>query len=324
MEIKSVIFKKVLRRLKRVNNFFKKSSYNNTKYRREKIQNESKYKHNNKYFCWISAVRVLLTTVSRSPPLHPQEALQYGAGLWTFRGDSSYCSLALLLCVFASTVYPCWSWGVFFFENTHCPFYIFHRHRVRLDCVDLIYSLYIWWEGFRYFSSPHCPWGLPVVLSQLLRVGHLQELEDLCGSGAAAWIVGTLAAPGTQECWWPQEQNMALLGFSLASGSSTPVRIRRALCKFFIRLQQGPSVPCASVSGAKHKTSQCLGASLHETVGALANWAEANWSKLNAASRHVDESKRSTRFQHRIESQQADFLGDPHHRFTEECVFTGP
>lgn len=131
-----------------------------------------------------------------------------------------------------------------------------------------------------------------MVLSQLLRVGHLQELEDLCGSGAAAWIVGTL--------------------------------IRRALCKFFIRLQQGPSVACASVSGAKHKTSQCLGASLHETVGALANWAEANWSELNAASRHVDESKRRTRFQHRIGSQQADFLGDPHHRFTEECVLIGP
>lgn len=45
-------------------------------------------------------------------------------------------------------------------------------------------------------------------------------------SGTAAWIVGTLAAPGTQGCQWPQEQEIALLGFFLASGSSAPVGIK--------------------------------------------------------------------------------------------------
>lgn len=145
------------------------------------------------------------------------------------------------------------------------------------------------------------------------------------GSGTAAWIVGTLAAPGTQGCWWPQEQEIALLGFFLASGSSAPVRIKHSLCKFFIRLQQGLSVPCASVSGAKHKTSQCLRGSLHETVDALANWAEANWVELNAASRHVDESKRSTRFQHRMERViRLIFLGTPCHHLTADCVLIGP
>ena len=32
-------------------------------------------------------------------------------------------------------------------------FYIFYRHKVCLvDCVDLIFSLYSWWEGFGFSS----------------------------------------------------------------------------------------------------------------------------------------------------------------------------
>ena len=39
-------------------------------------------------------------------------------------------------------------------------FNIFHRHRVCLvDCVDLICSLYSWWEGFRFFSLATLPLG---------------------------------------------------------------------------------------------------------------------------------------------------------------------
>ena len=39
-------------------------------------------------------------------------------------------------------------------------FYIFHRHRVCLvDCVDLICSLYSWWEGFGSFSLATLPLG---------------------------------------------------------------------------------------------------------------------------------------------------------------------
>lgn len=117
---------------------------------------------------------------------------------------------------------------------------------------------------------------------------------------------------------------LALLECFLASGSSAPVRIKRSLCKFFIRLQQGLSVPCASVYGAKHKTTQCLEGSLHGTVDALANWAEANWVKLNAASRHIDESKRRTRFQHRLERViRLIFLGTPRHCLTADCVLIG-
>ena len=39
-------------------------------------------------------------------------------------------------------------------------FYIFHRHRVCLvDCVDLICSLYSWWEGFVSSSLDTLPLG---------------------------------------------------------------------------------------------------------------------------------------------------------------------
>ena len=39
-------------------------------------------------------------------------------------------------------------------------FYIFHRHRVCLvDHVDLICSLYSWWEGFGSFSLATLPLG---------------------------------------------------------------------------------------------------------------------------------------------------------------------
>ena len=38
--------------------------------------------------------------------------------------------------------------SVFSLWELSMTFYIFHRHRVCLvDCVDLIYSLYNWWEG---------------------------------------------------------------------------------------------------------------------------------------------------------------------------------
>ena len=52
-------------------------------------------------------------------------------------------------------------------------FYVFHRHRVCLvDLVDLICSLYSWWEGFGSSSLPHCPWVSIVVLFLPLHVGR--------------------------------------------------------------------------------------------------------------------------------------------------------
>ena len=102
-------------------------------------------------------------------------------------------------------------------------FYIFHRHRVCLvDHVDLIHSLYSWWEGFESstlatlplgfscgFISTHacgsssggCSWGCPgglVSASVRLR----------CGGGESASIAGVLAAPGTQGSWQLGQQEI--------------------------------------------------------------------------------------------------------------------
>ena len=51
-------------------------------------------------------------------------------------------------------------------------FYIFYRHGVCLvDHVDLISSLYRWWDSFGLLPSPHCPWVSIVVLFAPLHVG---------------------------------------------------------------------------------------------------------------------------------------------------------
>ena len=102
-------------------------------------------------------------------------------------------------------------------------FYIFHRHRVRLvDCVDLIWNFYSWWEGFGSsslailhldcncsfistsacgLSTAICSWGCP---------GGLRSapVRARCGGGAAAWVTGVLAAPGTQRSWWLGQQEI--------------------------------------------------------------------------------------------------------------------
>ena len=52
-------------------------------------------------------------------------------------------------------------------------FYIFHRHRVCLvDCVDLICSLYSWWEGFGSSSLATLPLGSNCSFISTLLVGR--------------------------------------------------------------------------------------------------------------------------------------------------------
>ena len=92
-------------------------------------------------------------------------------------------------------------------------FYILHRHRVCIgDRVDLICSLYSWWEGFGssslaslpldfnwYFISSSalgsstgvCSFGCPGGLG-------FAPVRARCRGGAAAWVAGVLAAPGIQ------------------------------------------------------------------------------------------------------------------------------
>ena len=102
-------------------------------------------------------------------------------------------------------------------------FYIFHRNRVCLvNCVDLICSLYSWWESFGSSSlttlpqgfncdfisiyacgssTGVCPWGCPGGLG-------FAPVRARCGGGAAAWVAGFLAAPATQRSWWLGQQEI--------------------------------------------------------------------------------------------------------------------
>ena len=96
-------------------------------------------------------------------------------------------------------------------------FYIFHRHRVCLvDHVDLICSLYSWWEGFGSSSLATLPLGFNCGFISTYTCGSSTgvcscgcpggfgsaPVRARCEGGAAAWVAGVLAAPGTQGSWW--------------------------------------------------------------------------------------------------------------------------
>ena len=89
------------------------------------------------------------------------------------------------------------------------PFYIFYRHIVCLvDHMDLICSLYSWWEGFGS-SQSQCSW-VPIVVSfPALHVGgplgfaHEAALEDL-GLPLRGPGVEVVQLLGTQGFWQHQ------------------------------------------------------------------------------------------------------------------------
>ena len=102
-------------------------------------------------------------------------------------------------------------------------FYIFHRHRVCLiDHVDLICTLYSWWEGLGSSSLSTLPlsfncsfiststhWSSTGVCSSGCPGGlRFAPMRARCGRGAAAWIAGVLAAPGTQGSWQLGQQEI--------------------------------------------------------------------------------------------------------------------
>ena len=102
-------------------------------------------------------------------------------------------------------------------------FYIFHRHRVFLvDCVDLIFILYSWWEGFgssslttlpldfncSFISTSACGSSTGVCSCVCLGGLGFAPVKARWGGGAAAWVAGVLAAPGTQGSWWLGQQEI--------------------------------------------------------------------------------------------------------------------
>ena len=110
-------------------------------------------------FSWVTAVRVLSLAGSHSTPhvarMHSSTLLisrpAVGAAqilIW------SYSCVFFLQCPQLSELVRFLLWGL------SISFYIFHRHRVCLvDHVDLICSLYSWWEGFGSSSFATLPLG---------------------------------------------------------------------------------------------------------------------------------------------------------------------
>ena len=93
--------------------------------------------------------------------------------------------------------------------------YIFHRQSLPSYCVDLICSLFSWWEGFGSSSLATLPLGFNYnfISTSAFKsstgfcswgcCGRLRSapVRTRCGGGAAAWITGALASPGTQGSW---------------------------------------------------------------------------------------------------------------------------
>ena len=111
---------------------------------------------------------------------------------------------------------------VFFWELS-VFFYIFHRHRVCLvDCVNLICTLYSWWEGFGSSSLATLPLGFSCGFISTSACGSstgvcswgcpgrfgFAPVKVTCGGGSAAWVAVVLAAPGTQGSWWLGQQEI--------------------------------------------------------------------------------------------------------------------
>ena len=183
----------------------------------KKLQSKAKCK-NNKCFSWVSAVNVLSLTGRHSilyfPKMPSNTALvQHSLDLlWKqlrlYVGYTPLCSC--LQC-------PQLSELVYFLllELSMC-FYIFHRHRVCLvDHGYLIWSLYSCWEGFGSSSLATLTLGFNYGFVSTSACGLYNGICSWgcpggfgCGGGAAAWVTGALAAPGTQGNWQLRQQEI--------------------------------------------------------------------------------------------------------------------
>ena len=188
----------------KIDNYNREGEKGKKKKMEKKLQSKSKHK-NNKLFSWVTAVRVLSLAGSHSPPhlcrMPSNTALISGPAVGAAQiliWSNSYVFLPPISTVIRTSVFS--------FVGAFTD--LFHRHRVcPVDCVGLISSLYSWWEGFGSSSlatlplsfncgfiptSGVCSWDCPGGL-------WFAPVRARCGGGAAAWVAGVLAAPGTQR-----------------------------------------------------------------------------------------------------------------------------
>ena len=138
----------------KINNY----SIGGRKGKKSKLFYRTKHK-NNKCFSWVSAVRVLSLAGSHSPPHLPRmpssTVLISGPAL-----GAAQIPVWSYSCVFVPPMSTAIWTSAFSFVGALHGFYIFHRHRDCLvDCVDLICSLYGWWEGLGSSSLATLPLG---------------------------------------------------------------------------------------------------------------------------------------------------------------------
>ena len=140
------------------------------------LQNKSKHK-NNKCFSWVIAV--LSLAGRHSPPHLPRmpsntcliSGPDVGAAqilIWSYS------------CMFLPPIPQLSELLSFLLWELSMTFYIFYKHRVCLvDHVDLICSLYSWWEGFGSSSLATLPLGF--------NCGFIST--SVCGSstGVCSW-----------------------------------------------------------------------------------------------------------------------------------------
>ena len=162
-------------------------------------------------FSWVTAVRVLSLSGSHSPPHLPRmpsnTVLVSGPAVGTAQ------ILIWSSCVFLPPVSEAIRTGALSVEGALSALYVSHRRSIcPVHCVELTCSLYGWWAGVGSSSSAtlplvfncgfisacacgsstgDCPWGCPGGLG-------FAPVRARCGGGAAAWVAGVLAAPGTQ------------------------------------------------------------------------------------------------------------------------------
>ena len=214
--------KKKLKSLIRFHSANKIDNYNRRRKKRIKkkkkiqknVQNKSKHK-NDKCFSWVTAVRVLSLSGSHSPPHLPRMSsntvLISGPAVGAAQILIWSCSYVFLppMSQLSELVH-------FLLRVLSMIFCIFRRHRFCLvDRVDLICSLYSWWEGFGSSSLATLPLGFNCGFISTSACGSstgvcswvppgglgFAPVRARYGGGTSAWIAGVLAAPGTQGSW---------------------------------------------------------------------------------------------------------------------------
>ena len=177
------------------------------------LQNKSKHNNNN-CFSWVTVVRDLSLFGSHSPPHLPRMPSNTVLVSGSAVGASqiliwSYC------CMFLPPMATAIRTSAFSFVGALSGFYVFHRQSLPGWSCGFNLQLYSCWEGFGSsslatlplgfncgfisisacgLSTGVCSWGCPGGLG-------FAPVRARCRGGAASWVAGVLAAPGTQGGW---------------------------------------------------------------------------------------------------------------------------